>query len=48
MLEARRTLKEKPQRPKKKGFTVALAATAAGEKLPAVIFFKEKGGVLGD
>ena len=32
----------------KKGFTVALAATAAREKLPAVIIFKERGGLLGE
>ena len=32
---------------KKKGFTVALAATASGTKLPAVIIFKERGGSLG-
>lgn len=38
----------KTTKAEKKGFTVALAATAAGEKLPAVIFFKEKGVVLGD
>ena len=31
-----------------KGFTVALAATAGGEKLPAVIIFKEHGGSLGE
>lgn len=31
----------------KKGFTVALAANGAGEKLPALIIFKEKGGKLG-
>ena len=30
-----------------KGFTVALAATADGQKLPAAITFKERGGVLG-
>lgn len=47
LLEARRTFRMKTTKAEKKGFTVALAATAAGEKLPAVIFFKEK-GVLGD
>ena len=31
----------------KKGFTVALAANGAGEKLPALIIFKERGGKLG-
>ena len=31
----------------KKGFTVALAATALGTTLPAVIIFKERGGSLG-
>ena len=30
-----------------KGFTVALAATASGKKLSAVIVFKERGGSLG-
>ena len=29
-----------------KGFTVALAATASGKKLSAVIVFKERGGSL--
>lgn len=29
-----------------KGFTVALAATANGQKLPPVINFKERGGAL--
>ena len=32
----------------KKGFTVALAAMADGTKLPAVIIFKERVGVLGE
>lgn len=36
----------KTTRAKKKGFTVALAASATGEKLPAAIF-KERGGELG-
>ena len=31
----------------KKGFTVALCASADGEKLPAYIIFKERGGKLG-
>ena len=31
----------------KKGFIVALCASAAGEKLPAYIIFKERGGKLG-
>ena len=31
----------------KKGFTVALAASGSGEKLPAMIIFKERGGQLG-
>lgn len=31
----------------KKGFTVALCANGAGEKVPAVIIFKENGGKLG-
>lgn len=34
-------------RAEKKGFTVVLAATAAGEKLPAVVIFKECSGLLG-
>eukprot|EP00117_Sycon_ciliatum_P023342 scpid74092/ scgid19870/ len=29
------------------GFTVALAANGAGEKLPALVIFKERDGVLG-
>ena len=40
--------KTKTTRAKKKGFTVALAAMADGTKLPAVIIFKECGGVLGE
>ena len=32
---------------KKKGFTVALTAKGNGEKLPALIIFKERGGQLG-
>ena len=31
----------------KKGFTVALCASASGEKLPAYVVFKERGGQLG-
>ena len=31
----------------KKGFTVALCATADGSKLPALVTFKEKNGELG-
>ena len=42
------TIRIKTTRAKKKGFTVNLAATAAGEKLPAVIVFKERKGVLGE
>ena len=41
------TIRIKTTRPKKKGFTVALAASASGKKLPAVIIFKERGGRLG-
>ena len=33
--------------PPKKGFIVALCASAAGEKLPVYIIFKERGGKLG-
>ena len=42
-----RTIRIKTTRAEKKGFTVALAATASGKKLPAVIVFKERGGSLG-
>ena len=37
----------KTTRAEKKGFTAALAASADGTKLSAVIVFKECGGVLG-
>ena len=47
-LRGKKDIRIKTTRAEKKGFTVALAATASGEKLPAVIFFKEKGGCLGD
>ena len=43
----KKTIRVKTTRAEKKGFTVALAATASGEKLPAVIIFKDQGGVLG-
>ena len=42
------TIRIKTTMAEKNGFTVALAATAAGEKLPAVIVFKERKGVLGE
>ena len=42
-----RTIRIKTTRAEKKGFNVALAATASGKKLPAVIVFKERGGSLG-
>ena len=42
-----RTIRIKTTKAEKKGFTVALAATAAGAKLPAVIF-KERNGILGE
>lgn len=42
------TVRIKTTRAEKKGFTVALAADAAGNKLPAMIIFKERGGRLGD
>lgn len=42
-----KTIRIKTTQAEKKGFTVALAATAAGEKLPAVVIFKECGGSLG-
>ena len=40
-----RTIRIKTTRAEKKGFTVALAATASGVKFPAVIIFKERRGV---
>ena len=43
-----RTIRIKTTKAEKKGFTVALAATAAGAKLPAVIIFKERNGILGE
>lgn len=43
-----KTVRIKTTRVEKKGFTVALAAMADGTKLPAVIIFKERGGVLGE
>ena len=43
-----KTVRIKTTRAEKKGFTVALAAMADGTKLPAVIIFKERGGVLGE
>ena len=46
-VRGQKDIRIKTTKAEKKGFTVALATTAAGEKLPAVIFFKEKGGVLG-
>ena len=42
-----KSIRIKTTRAEKKGFTVALAATASGTKLPAVIIFKECGGSLG-
>ena len=42
-----RTVRIKTTRAEKKGFTVALAATASGVKLPAFIILKERNGVLG-
>ena len=41
------TIRIKTTCAKKKGFTVALAATASGKKVPAVIVFKEHRGSLG-
>ena len=43
-----RTIRIKTTKAEKKGFTVALAATAAGAKLPAVIIFKERNEILGE
>ena len=45
--KGQKTIRRKTTKADKKGFTVALAATASGEKLPAVILFKERAGVLG-
>ena len=45
--KGQKTIRGKTTKADKKGFTVALAATASGEKLPAVILFKERAGVLG-
>ena len=45
-VRGKKDIRIKTTKDEKKGFTVALAATATGEKLPAVIFFKEKGGSL--
>ena len=42
-----RTIRLKTTCAEKKGFTVALAATASENKLPAVIMFKEHGGYAG-
>ena len=46
-VRGKKDIRIKTTKAEKKGFTVALAATATGEKLPVVIFFKEKGGSLG-
>ena len=46
-VRGKKDIRIKTTKAEKKGFTVALAATATGEKLPAVIFFKERGGSLG-
>ena len=43
----KKTTRGKTTKAEKKGFTVALAAIALGEKLPATILFKEKNGILG-
>ena len=43
-----KTVRIKTTRAEKKGFTVALAATASREKLLAVIVFKERNGILGE
>ena len=47
-VRGRRTIRIKTTKAEKKGFTVALAATASGQKLPAVIIFKERNGILGE
>ena len=46
-MKGERTIRIKTTRAEKKGFTVTLAATASGKKLPAVIVFNEHGGSLG-
>lgn len=43
-----KTIRIKTTRAEKKGFTVALAAAADGTKLPAVVIFKERNGILGE
>jgi len=43
-----RTIRIRTSRAEKKGFTVALAASAAGAKLPAFMIFRERNGRLGD
>ena len=45
-IRGKKTVRVKTTGAQKKGFTVALAATASGGKLPAYIIFKEQGGVL--
>ena len=42
-----RTVRISSTKATKKGFTVAPAANGAGEKLPALVIFKERDGVLG-
>ena len=46
-LKGKKTVRIKTSRAEKKGFTVALASTAAGDKLPAFLIFKERSGQLG-
>eukprot|EP00117_Sycon_ciliatum_P036710 scpid97573/ scgid27596/ len=42
-----RTVRISSTKATKKGFTVAPAANGAGENLPALVIFKDRGGVLG-
>ena len=46
-LTGSKTIRIVSTKAKKKGFTVALCANGAGEKLPVLMIFKEKGGKLG-
>lgn len=43
----KRSIRITSTKAKKKGYTVALAARGSGEKFPALIVFKERGGQLG-
>ena len=47
-LRGQKTIRIKTTKAEKKGFTVALAATASGKKFPAFLIFKERNGKLCD